>query len=125
MTVRWWKMHCKHCGTDNKDNSVFCANCHKYIGTGGKYMKLTKACLVTSLLSIIIALISVITSYLSRNALWVGEFAFAVAVVFQIFAISYSYKNIDKLAYRKMFKSLLISSSIFIIYIVYSLIRRG
>lgn len=31
-------MRCKYCGTDNKDNSVFCENCHKYIGTEGKYI---------------------------------------------------------------------------------------
>ena len=116
-------MRCKYCGTDNKDNSVFCENCHKYIGTEGKYTKLTKACLVMNLLSIIIAIVSVITSYLNRNTLWIGELAFVIAVIFQIFAISYSYMKIDKFGYRRIFKSLLISSSIFITYIVYSLIR--
>ena len=118
-------MRCKYCGTDNKDNSVFCENCHKYIGVEDKYMKLAKACLVMSLLSVIIAIVSILTSYLSRNTLWIGEFAFVVAIVFQIFAISYSYKNIDKSTYKKMFKALLISSTIFIIYIVYFLIRWG
>lgn len=116
-------MRCKYCGTDNKDNSVLCKNCHKYIGTEGKYTKLTKACLVLDLLSIIIALVSVITSYLNRNTLWIGELAFIIAVIFQIFAILYSYKNIDKLGYKRMLKSLLISSSTFIIYVVYFLIR--
>lgn len=118
-------MRCKYCGFDNKDDSVFCENCHKYIGTEGKHMKLTKACLAVNLLSIIIAIVSIVASYLNKNTLWVGEFAFAVSVIFQILAISYSYKNIDKLAYRKMFKSLLTSSFISIVYIVYLLIRFG